>query len=373
MARKKLPATAQDRMAALHEAAAKFQGWDQGREVLTPVRSIPTIFPQFDVATRVRGYPIQRVCMVHGPSNHGKTTFLLGLGRSFLEREHMYFHIDAEFTTPLPWVDENLAECAKFPTFRALRPENFEEVSARVREACVTLSKLRDSGAMPVDTTALFGVDSLQKLVPKDFLVKLLKDNDGIDPLKGRGGMVQAMLNSAWMKELIPLMYHHNAALVLLSRERENPGATQYQQKYTVGGGAAPYYDSSLVCRITRKEWVKRGSDDNAVVIGEKHMIQVTKTKVGHKDGKTTRCHFHTSNGKHIPAGFDPVRDVLEMAVTSGVVKKIKGGNLIDAASGEDYGTTNEAVVHLGAQQATMDDLRERVLAVAQPEEEEAA
>ena len=51
------------------------------------MRAVPTIFPQYDRATRVGGHPIERWTTVHGPSNHGKTTFLHGLGASFLQRE----------------------------------------------------------------------------------------------------------------------------------------------------------------------------------------------------------------------------------------------------------------------------------------------
>jgi hypothetical protein len=174
------------------------------------VSSVPTIFPQFDVATRVRGYPIQRVVMIHGPSNMGKTTFMLGLGRSFLERGHFYFHVDAEMTTPEPWVQENLGAMADSPKFKAIRPHSFEETADAVRTAAEQLSKLRASGQISEDTVALFGIDSLQKLVPKDLLKKLLdpklnKDKN-IDPMKGRGGMFQAALNTAWMRELIPLL-----------------------------------------------------------------------------------------------------------------------------------------------------------------------
>jgi RecA/RadA recombinase len=363
-------------MQALNEVAGDFKGWVQGRKVLTPVSSVPTIFPQFDVATRVRGYPIQRVVLVHGPSNHGKTTFMLGLGRSFLERGHFYFHVDAEMTTPEPWVQENLGQMADSPNFLAIRPESFEETAEAVRSAADKLRAMRDSKKIPLETVALFGIDSLQKLVPKDFLTKLLdpKQNkdQNIDPLKGRGGMFLAALNTAWMRELIPLLYHCNAGLVLLGRESQNTEKSgMFDRDYKVGGGNAVYYDSSLVCRITRAEWVKRGSGDNERIIGERHAVEITKTKVGHKDAKITRCYFHTSNGQHIPAGFDRARDVLELGLRAGVLKK-DGNAIEDLETGERYGANiNDAVLKLSDVEnvMTLDDLQMRVLAVAQPEE----
>lgn len=361
------------RLQALAAVAGEFQGWQPGREVLTPVRSVPTIFPQFDVATRVNGYPLQRVVLVHGPSNHGKTVFVLGLGRSFLQRQHFYFHVDAEMSTPEPWVLENLGALADHPGFMGLRPRSYEETAECVRSAANKLQQLREKGDIPEDTSALFAIDSLQKLVPRDYMKKLLKDGDNIDPLKGRGGMFLAALNSAWMRELIPLLYHCNAGVVIIARERENVDAGMFEKDYEVGGGKSVYYDSSLVLRVTRAGWVERGSGDNKEVIGERHLVTVAKTKVGHKDSKVTLCHFHTSNGKHIPAGFDRARDVLELAINAGVVKKGNGGKLLDTQEDEALGTINEAVERLSDPDANLalDDLQARALACARPEETE--
>lgn len=364
-----------ERLKALAGVADDIKSFDQGRQVLTPVRSVQTIFPQFDVATRVNGYPIQRVCLVHGPSNEGKTFFMLGLGKSFLMGEHFYFHIDAEFTTPEPWVVENLRAFADYPTFQALRPRNYEEVADSIREACERITTARDRGHIPQHTSALFGVDSLQKLIPKDFLKKLAdkKKGGGVDPMSGRGGQVQAAFNAAWMKELVPLMYHANAAIVLISRESENVDATgMFDKAYKVGGGKAPYYDSSLVVRCTRNGWVKVGSGDNERIIGERHLLQIVKTKVGHKDDKTTRCFFHTSNGELIPAGFDMARDVIELGLRAGTLQKDKAHNIIDAATGEVYGVTNAAVQQLTADHRALGELRDRTIMAAEPDEEAA-
>jgi hypothetical protein len=148
-----------------------------------------------------------------------------------------------------------------------------------------------------------------------------------------------------------------------------------YEKDYKVGGGNAVYYDSSLVCRITRNGWVEQGSGDNKVVIGERHLVQITKTKVGHKDAKVSLCYFHTSNGKLIPAGFDRARDVIELGLRAGVlVKRGKGGeegnSIVDRDTGDIYGRNmNNAVEELTADVQVLDDLQARILAVAQPEE----
>lgn len=52
--------------------AAQFGAFRPAAEVLEMVKAVPTIFTQFDFATRVGGLPLQRFIAVHGPSSHGK-------------------------------------------------------------------------------------------------------------------------------------------------------------------------------------------------------------------------------------------------------------------------------------------------------------
>ena len=61
-----------DRMKQFGEVAKQFKGWRPAREALEVVRAVKTVFPQLNEATRVGGWPIQRISLVHGPSNNGK-------------------------------------------------------------------------------------------------------------------------------------------------------------------------------------------------------------------------------------------------------------------------------------------------------------
>lgn len=60
------------RMAAFEKVAAKMSAWRPAPEVLKPVVAARSGFIQIDAATRVGGWPLERICTVHGPSNHGK-------------------------------------------------------------------------------------------------------------------------------------------------------------------------------------------------------------------------------------------------------------------------------------------------------------
>src|SRR5271157_325155 len=125
--------------AALARVAGKMGRWRPARQVLRTVRAVPTIFPWLDYATRVRGFPVERISVIHGPSAEGKTKLALGLLLSFLRRGHFAWHVDAEKTTPIDWVGDLFAAYADDPCYLALRPKSYEETADAVREGCKAL------------------------------------------------------------------------------------------------------------------------------------------------------------------------------------------------------------------------------------------
>jgi recombination protein RecA len=206
-------------------------------------------------------------------------------------------------------------------------------------------------------------VDSVRKLVPKNLMSKLLKgaEKESIDGAGGRGAMIKAALNAQWLDELVPLLYHTKTSLVFIAREYEQgvdlskihePGGGN---EYKVGGGKAIIFESSIVARITRS-WVKEGEGDTARIVGERHRIDITKTKVAGKQHKTSTGWFHTSNGVLVPAGFDRARDVLELAIDAGVVEKA-GAWLQCKALGKKWQGMSNAVAALTKEPGLLDTL----------------
>lgn len=321
---------------ALEKVAARFSKFRPAREVLKKVSAVPTIFPQFDHGTRVGGFPIERFALVHGPSNHGKTTFTLGLMGSFLQRGHFALFVDAERTTPMDWAQAMMGETALSPNFFALRPHSYEETVEQVRAFLLELDRARKAGEVDPDTSAIVVVDSIRKLVPKGILEKILKSTEGqkgIDGMGGRAAQIKAAMNAAWLDELTPLLEDTRAGFIAIAREAEDPDADPWAKKagraFKVGGGKAIYYDSSLVMRVERASFVaeKITNEDykagaRGKVFGERHRVTIHKTKVAGKDDKQVVTYFHTSNGTMVPAGFDLPRDLVELGVTLGVIKK---------------------------------------------------
>lgn len=325
------PAETRDSLRALQAVSSRFQAWRPAPEVLTAVRAVPTSFPQVDLATRVNGWPIQRICTVHGPSNHGKTAFCHGLGYSFLEGGHFYAFIDAERTTPETWLRSLGEKYLAHPGFVALRPTSFEQTVDAVRDFCQTIGDAKASGELAQDTSGIVVVDSIRKLIPERLLENILKagaegDKGSVDGMSGRGAQYKAALQSQWMDELVPLLDQYGIGMVIITREADDPNASPrdllYGGGWKVQGSKSLIYDASLVARITRDGWIKEGPKDDPLIVGERHQVRIWKTKVGGKDDRHTDAYFHTSNGVDSPAGFDRPRDVFEMAQKHGLVEQ---------------------------------------------------
>lgn len=320
------------RFARMEKVAKRFEAWRPASEVLTKVSAVETRFVQLDRATRVGGWPIERVTTIHGPSNHGKTQVALGLGTSFLEGGHFFAFVDAEFTTPEDWLAELMRGQERSPGFVALRPRTFEQTVDAVREFCDTVGEARDKGDVEPDTSAIIVIDSVKKLAPDRLLSKILKEGatgkkGSIDGASGRGAQMRAALLSQWLDELVPMLNRTRTTIAMIAREGDDPNADQndikFDNAWKVQGGKALIYDASLVARVTRAKWLREGGngdDEKGVVVGERTRVRIWKTKIGGKDDAYEDGFFHTSNGSQYDAGFDRSRDVVECAKEIGAL-----------------------------------------------------
>lgn len=340
-----------DRLAEMDAVASTFSDFRPRAEVVRNVEAVPTIFPWYDHVTGVGGHPIGRFTLVHGPSNEGKSEFALGVGASFLRRNHFFGLVDAERTTTDAWVRELMGDViADHPGFRALPVGTYEQVRGGVRDFCDRIAEARVKGKLQPDTSGLVVVDSIRKLVPAklwDELAKATKaDEDdgkkkrgrfgkkkptGIDGMGGRAGQIKAALNAAWVDELVPLLADTRIAMIVITRETEDPDADQWTTKtWKTGGGKALFYEASLDVRVVRG-WVTAGEDGKQVV-GERHRLEIWKTKVAGKEERVPVAEFHYANGADgRPPGFDLARDLVELGVEIGVLTRtswIKLGNL---------------------------------------------
>jgi RecA/RadA recombinase len=361
-----------ERLKSFSAVVDQLDGWAPASDSLSVIRAVSTIFPQINIGTRIGGWPLQRISVIHGPSNNGKTIFMLGLGLSFLNAGHFFGFVDAERTTPKKWVKTLMGNMLKHPGFVIHEPITYESTKDNIKELAERIANFRVKGVIDEDVSLLIAVDSIRKLSPKRLIEKLDKtladSKDGsIDGMKGRAAQYKAFLNSAWMDELTPLMHATNSSIVFIGREAENTDTRPNAKEWRLTGGKGLVFDSSLLIRITREKWLREGSRDNAKIIGERHCAQIYKTKVGGKEDKVVNCYFHTSNGVMIKEGFDRARDVIDLAKQCGIIK-VKGSWLEVLSTGECWQGENKAVKYLTENESTLDMLETEVIEACNPE-----
>lgn len=329
-------------LAGLGKALGDLDGWAPAGTGLREIRAVPTIFPHVDHVLGVGGWPTDRFGLVHGESNEGKTTFVLGLILSFLLRGHAAALIDAERSTPASWVRKLFpAELVDSPAFRVHYPTTYEETRVAVRKWAEAIGEARAKGEIDADTTGVLVLDSIRKLVPKRLLEALLKDipvededkprnrfakkkAGGVDGMNGMAARYKAALNAAWMDELTVLLAQTGTCMVAIGREykaSDTGGSLSFGDDFVLGGGSSLFFESSVVARVGVEKGLYVGPDGEKRLVGEQHFVQVRKTKIAGKVVRYPLAHFHTSNGAEYPFGFDRGRDLLEVGQSAGVVE----------------------------------------------------
>lgn len=329
------------------KVAQSFGAFRPAAEVVRRVEAVPTLFVDLDRVFGCGGLPTGRIIVVHGPPNNGKTALTLGLGLSFLKRDHFFGLADLERTTPTDWLENLYGDAAKHPGFVALSGDGtFEHVRDGHRSFFEGVAEGRKSGDLPPDTRAITLVDSIKKLIPKklwDELDKAIaadtkatkvlpggrkqKPKGGVDGAGGRAGQIKAAYLSAWFDELVPLLAETQGTVIMIAREEvgEEQIGTFTREVITLNGGRAVNFESSLTLRVLASPTYE-GDGDKREYVGEKHIVQVRKTKVAAKEERVPEAVFHTSNGAQCPAGFDRARDLFACALELGVIE-VKGSH----------------------------------------------
>ena len=312
-------------------AAGKMDGWKPAAEVFDCVDAVRTIFPDFNRAVRVGGCPTRRIITVHGPTHGGKTAFVLGLVKSFVDVGFLGGYVDAEFTLGKEFAEEMVRDLTAKPNFVASRPKSYEETIEKVNEFLQMAIGIKKKHP---EFRCCLVIDSINKLVPEKELKKILDaagemKKDGAEQVaKGHHGMIRAALNQAWLDQLVPKVNEANCALIIIAQEREEKSDSFYadDDNFTVKGGAALIFDASLACRVLKSSPVlinPSGDKKNENIAGFKHRVRIWKSKVGHMDGRWTDAYFHVSNGKGVsPKGLDTSRDAFHAGVDLGVINK---------------------------------------------------
>ncbi len=324
-----------ERLKGMASVAKSFRSFRPAPEIVQQVEAVPTIFPDLDRVVGVGGLPTRRITVVHGPSNKGKTQLTLGLGLSFLKRDHFFGLVDAEQTTPEDWLRKLYGPYFEHPGFASLPVGTFEQVREGVREFFSSIAKARDAGTLEPQTRAMVLIDSMTKLVPEKLWEELKKaekadagdgvtkrkagrgkPKGGVDGASGRAGQLKAGYISAFMDEMVPVLAQTKGTLVLITRENVTESDDFYgSDVITLVGGKALNFDASLRLRVNAFP-IFEGEGKEKEFLGERHLVDVLKTKVAGKGEAVPRATFHTDAS----GNFDPARDLLACALELQVV-----------------------------------------------------
>ena len=302
----------------LRKAIPLPKGWSRAADALDTITSVRTIFPDFNRKVRVGGLPVRRIHTVHGPTHGGKTAFVLGLLRSFADGGHIAALVDAEHASGKEFVAELVGDLEAMPNFIAKRPTCYEDTITAVDDF---LAYVRDAKREQPALRSICVVDSINKLVPKRELEKILGKGGSDELAKAHWGRYRAALNQAWLDHLVPMLGAADCALVLIAQEREEEDTAWGAPQVKIKGGAALLFDSSLLIRVSKSKPVfepAEAKEEN--IVGFMHRVRIHKSKVSHMDGRHTDCVFHLSNGRLSPAGFELARDTLHVGRQLGVV-----------------------------------------------------
>lgn len=299
------------------------KGWRRAEDALDRIEAVSTIFPDFNWASRCGGLPVNRMHTVHGPTHGGKTAFVLGLLKSFLDGGHVAAYVDAEHSTPQEFAEELLGDLSLRDGFFGSRPDTYEDTINAVTEFLKMMTELRLKSP---ETKSIVVIDSINKLTPKRELANVLKTG-GEEVSKGHAGRYRAAVNQAWLNHLSPRLKPAGCAMVFIAQEREGSEDVPWEADggVEIKGGQALSFDASMLIRVSkalpmRDSTTASREKPKGEIVGFQHRARLYKSKVSHMDGAWTDCLFHFSNGKQTPPGFDPQRDALHVAKKLGLV-----------------------------------------------------
>lgn len=263
--------------------ASKFAG--------RPVVALPTGVLSIDLALGRGGFLKGRIAEIKGPAKDGKTTLLLTLIAESQRAGYRTAYIDAEHKLDFLWAEKlgvDLDEMTyDFPEYGEMALDHTE--------------------ALVLSGIDLIVVDSVAALVPRAEL----------EGEMGEASMgVMARLVGQAMRKLNGAAAKSGTALLFINQERSKIGVV-YGNPNTTPGGKALEFAASVRIEVRRKSWIKEGD----VVVGVQSSIKTIANQVA---PPMEEAIFDIYSGKcscHKP-GIDKEADLLDCAVTSGIVEK---------------------------------------------------
>lgn len=226
-----------------------------GDNAVTSIDTIPTGSIGLDCALGTGGWPRGRIVELYGPEMGGKSTLAmhavseaqrLNLGAAYVDAEHA---LDLSYAANLGVNVQQLLVSQPDCGEHAL---DITETLIRTGEVSIVV------------------IDSVAALTPKAEIDGEMGDN--------HMGL-HARLMSQAMRKLCSIAHANNVCVIFINQIRLKIGVVFGNPETTTGGNALKFY-ASVRCDVRRKEAIKRGSGDDAEVIGSNVHIKVVKNKL---------------------------------------------------------------------------------------------
>lgn len=272
------------------------------------VEAISTGSIKLDKALGIGGLPEGRIIEIYGPESSGKTTLTLHAIAEAQKKGKICAFIDAEHALD-PVYAKKLG--VDIQQLLVSQPDNGEQ-------ALEIVDELTRSGIVN-----LIVIDSVAALTPKAEI-----EGDMGDSHMG----LQARLMSQGLRKITGFAKQNNVTIIFINQIRQKIGVTWGSNETTTGGNALKFY-ASVRLDIRRIGSLKNGEE----IVANEVKIKVVKNKVAPPFKEiVTAIEF----GK----GFNPYREVLDLAIDYGFVKKA-GAWYSDNITGDKLGQGAEKAI----------------------------
>lgn len=250
------------------------------------VTVIPTGVIPLDLALGIGGLPRGRITDIYGLPSVGKSTICFTLIAKAQRMGIQCAVVDAENSYTKEYAEDFGVDTAKLIV---VIPTCLEQGA----EAIETLSK---------EGVGLIIVDSISSMVPR----ALAEAEHGKPPMGAQARGISSML-----LKIVPVVAKHKTCLVCINQMRINIMATGYMDKYTVTGGWALKFYSSIRIEMKKKQAINLKDEQIGYIVG----FKIVKNKLSRPN---VECEVPYIYGK----GFDPNGDIVQMAIERGIFEQ---------------------------------------------------
>ena len=253
------------------------------------------------------GFPANQWHELRGEPSHGKTALAL---KTIAANQA----IDPDFTTVWvaaeQWVPD-YAEMCGVDTSRVIVVET--NIMEEAYDAVLAFAESKSVDAIVVD--------SLPSLVPSTEDEKTMEE-----ATVGRGALLtNKFFRKAGAAMKRSLTEAERPILGIIINQWRSQIGVMYGDPRTTPGGKGKDYAYFTITEVRRKDWIKVGSGDNEVKVGQQIVMKTTKNKSAPPDQTAAVDFYFKEHSIYTPGEFDVAKEIVAMSIINQVVER-KGG-----------------------------------------------